>query len=93
MHDRLFARLGEQAVLRGDTPCLVSIERGVTVTYEVGDPKFYQSEVASTVDVANLLSATAPKPGDSLSVGSANYVIDGIAADNGHMVRCILRGG
>ena len=92
MHNRLFARLGEQAVLRGNTPCLANIERGVVVATEIGDPKFYQSEYAQVVDIANILSEHAPKPGDSLTVGTDNYLIDGIAADNGYLARCVLRG-
>lgn len=91
MHERLFARLGEEAVLRGSVPCRVNIEHGVTLQYEIGDAKFYQSEVATTVSVANIGSEHAPKVGDSLQVGVKTWVIDAIALDNGHMVRCVLR--
>ena len=94
MHDRLFARLGEQAVLRNTVPCNVNIERGVVVSYEAGDDKFVQSEYAAAVDVANIPSAVSPAVGDSLYTlanPSAVYVIDAIAADNGFMARCVLR--
>lgn len=91
MHERLFAKLGEGAVLRGNVQCLVNIERGVVVDYENGDDKFVQSEYAAVVDVANISSAHLPEPGDTLVVGTDSYVIDAIAANNGFMVRCVLR--
>lgn len=91
MHERLFARLGEEAVLRGSVPCRVNIEHGVVIQYEIGDAKFHQSEVAATVSVANIETKHAPKPGDALQVGAKIYVIDAIAADNGFMARCVLR--
>lgn len=93
MHNRLFARLGEQAVLRGFEVIEVNIEYGVVVNYDIGDDKFVQSEYAATVDVANILKSRNPRVGDTLQVGPKNYVIDAIAADNGYMLRCILRDG
>lgn len=95
MHDRLFACLGERAVttIRTGEPCVVNMEYGVTVNYEIGDDKFVQSEFATVVDVANIQNKYNPKPGDRLVVGSKNYVIDAIAANNGFMCRCILRNG
>lgn len=77
--------------MRGVVDCLTNIEHGVVVNYENGDDKFVQSEVAAVVDIANLSSTLKPLPGDSLSVGTDNYVIDAIASDNGYMVRCVLR--
>lgn len=91
MHDRLLSRLGEQAVLRLEESCLVNIEYSVVIDYELGDAKFQQSEYSATVDIANILKRHAPVPGDRLYVGDKSYVIDAIAADNGHMLRCILR--
>lgn len=91
MHDRLLTKLGEPAVLRGFTACIVNIEFGVVVNYETGDDKFVQSEYAAVVDVANISSALNPKPGDALQVGAKSYVIDAVAADNGHLSRCVLR--
>jgi hypothetical protein len=96
MHDRLLAKTGEQAVLRLDTPCRANIERGVQVTYEIGDAKFHQSEFAEVVDVANLPARLTPTPGDPLTViyadgSSESFVIDAIAANNGHLARCVLR--
>lgn len=92
MHSRLLSKLGEQAVLRNDTPCLANIERGVQVAYEIGDAKFYQSEYAAVVDIANLPADLNPTPGDSLEVEGETFVIDAIAANNGHLARCVLRG-
>lgn len=91
MHGRLLLRLGEQAVLRELEPCIVNVERGVTVQFEVGDAKFYQSETAAVVDVAHMLSENNPAPGDRLSVDGVAYVIDAIVEDNGYMARCVLR--
>lgn len=98
MHDRLFARLGEQAVLRGSHPCNVNFEFGVAVNYEIGDDKYVQSEFAATVDIANIKKLDAPQVGDSLQrldddgvTPLQAYIIDAIAADNGFMVRCVLR--
>lgn len=98
MHNRLFARLGERAVLRGVTEVTTNIEYGVVVNYETGDDKYVQSEFAATVDVANILKSHDPHVGDSLSVFAEDgvtvataYRIDAIAADNGYMLRCILR--
>lgn len=90
MHERLLARLGEQALLRAGEPCTVNIEYGVVINYETGDDKFALSEFAATVDVANIQNIHAPKPGDALTVGAKNYIIDAIAADNGFMSRCVL---
>lgn len=97
MHNRLFARLGGQAVLRGDHPCKVNIEHGVSVDYESGDDKFVQSEIAAVVDVANILKSDNPQVGNTLDeLGDdgitvvKRYTIDAIGSDNGYMVRCIL---
>lgn len=91
MHDRLLARLGEQAVLRGNVNCQANIERGVVVDYEQGDDKFQRSEFAAVVDIANLPAALNPKPGDSLVIGLESFTIDVVAANNGHLARCVLR--
>lgn len=101
MHERLVARLGDQAVLRGNVPCKANIEYGITVDYELGDDKYQRSEYAATVDIANILKQHNPTPGDALvmaldsdapgtATGTA-YVIDALAGDNGFMVRCVLR--
>ena len=91
MHDRLFTKIGDEAVLRGNVPCLINIERGVVVDYETGDDKFYRSEYSQAIDVANIPSKHNPKPGDTLTVGAKSYVIDVVASDNGYMNRCVLR--
>lgn len=91
MHNRLLARLGEQAVLRGAVACSVNIERGIVIDYENGDDKFQRSEYSAVVDIANVASSLNPKPGDSLTVGAESFIIDAVAADNGHLARCVLR--
>lgn len=101
MHERLIARLGDQALLRGNVPCTANIEYGIAVDYELGDDKFQRSEYAAVVDIVNILKQHNPTPGDSLvmalngdapgtATGTA-YVIDAIAGDNGYLTRCVLR--
>jgi len=92
MHRRLLTRLGEQAVLRGTEHCQVYVEIGVSVSYEIGEAKFYQSEYAGLVDIANIPEHLNPRPGDALTVGSKTYEIDALAGSNGYLSRCILRG-
>lgn len=99
MHNRLFAHLGEQALLRVIEPCVVNIEYGVVVNYESGDNKFTMSEYAATVDIANIQNTSAPAVGDSLNIlapdgitVAKHYIIDALASDNGFMSRWILRG-
>lgn len=84
MHERLFAHLGEEAVLRGDTPCRVNIERDVEVlgTY---------SEVAARRTLAHVPSSLNPKSGDTLVVGVKSYVLDGMESDDGYASRFYVR--
>ncbi|WP_454752071.1 hypothetical protein [Cupriavidus necator] len=91
MTDRILARLGEDAVLRGDTPCRVNVEHGVEVT---------QGDMVYNRTVATMAKATLAKSGDSLVFVDAEgtplpgqaYVIDSPAfQDNGYTVRHVLR--
>lgn len=90
MHNRLLTRLGGQAVLRGNVSVLANVEYGVVVNMEIGDDKFVRSEYAGMVDIANILSEHAPKPGDAFTIDGKTYTIDAIAADNGYLTRCVL---
>ncbi len=83
LHDRLMAKFAEPATIRGGAT-VVSMEHGVAVTGEYGEVTAYRS-------VATLPKGAGPKVGDTLIVGMASYVIDGIDADNGYVVRCVLR--
>lgn len=91
MHDRLLARVGDEAVLRGTVPCLINIEQGIVNDYEIGDDKFVRSEFSSSVKMANIPSKHDPKTGDTLTVGTETYTIHTVAEDNGYLRRCVLR--
>lgn len=84
MHDRLFALLGEAAVLRGDTPCRVNIERDAEVLGSY-------SEVSARRTLAHIPSSLNPKNGDTLVVGSKSYVLDGLESDDGYTSRFYVR--
>lgn len=83
MNARAFSRLGKDAVLRGDTPVKVIIERSVALTGEYG-------EVVSRRDVADMPSSATPKSRDSLQIGAQVRTIDTILEDDGLSVRCVL---
>ena len=83
MHQRLFARLGQEAFLRG-LPVIVILEHGVAVTGEYGQVAGYRS-------FATLPADPLPKVGDALVVDAANYVVDGIQGDDGSTTSVILR--
>lgn len=83
MHARLFARLGQEALLRG-LPTRVIIEHGVAVTGEYGN-------VAGYRNFAMLPAAMAPKVGDALTVGGQSWVVDGIEANDGYTISVVLR--
>ena len=83
MNSMTLSRLGKDAVLRGDTPVKVIIERGVALTGEYG-------QVVSRRDVADMTSSAAPKSRDSLLIGGLVRTIDTILEDDGLSVRCVL---
>lgn len=83
MHRRLFARLGQEALLRG-TPTRVIVEHGVAVTGEYGQVSGYRS-------FATIPAADAPKVGDALVVGAKTYTVESIDANDGDTVAVVLR--
>ena len=83
MHDRLFSRLGEQAVLHQQS-ITVALEHGVAISGEYG-------EVVAHRTVAMIPSAAVPVVGDALTVGQHSYVIDAIERNDGYTVRAVLR--
>lgn len=83
MHQRLFARLGREALLRGE-PTRAIVEHGVAVSGEYGQVVAYRS-------FATLASADAPKAGDSLVIDGKSYIVDSIDADDGYTTSCVLR--
>lgn len=83
MHRRLFARLGQEALLRG-LPTTVILEHGIAVTGEYGQVTGFRSFAAFP-------TGDLPRIGDALSVDGKNYVVDGIENDDGHTTNCVLR--
>ena len=83
MHRRLFARLGQEALLRG-LPTEVILEHGIAVTGEYGQVTGYRS-------FATIPAEDAPKVGDALVVGVNTYAVDAIDANDGHTVSVVLR--
>jgi hypothetical protein len=83
MHTRLFARLGQEALLRG-LPTVAIVEHGVAVTGEYGQVTGYRSFATLPVD-------PLPKVGDTLVVDTVSSVIDAIQENDGHTVSVVLR--
>lgn len=83
MHRRLFARLGQEAFLRG-LPTTVILEHGVAVTGEYGQVTGYRS-------FATVPASDAPRVGDPLVVDTTNYVVDAIQENDGHTISVVLR--
>jgi hypothetical protein len=92
--ERLLARMGEEALLRGTVQCRAHIEHGVEVQGSHG-------EVAFERVVATLQKSLLPRQGDTLAIGKtiddvwtpeASYVVDSPPfADNGYTVRVVVR--
>ena len=82
--DSLLARLGEEAVLRGDTPTRVNVQHRVEVVGEFG-------EMVLDKQVATLPLSAAPMEGDTLTVGAKSYVLDAYIDGNGYSVRHAIR--
>lgn len=83
MHRRLFARLGQEALLRG-LPTTVILEHGVAVTGEYGQVTGYRSFATLPVD-------PLPKVGDAMVVDAKTYTVDAIQENDGHTVSVVLR--
>lgn len=82
MHNRLFASIGKEAVLRAIDPCKVSITNGVGIAGEYGEISAYRT-------VAEILYAgiAKPKKGDALVVGDATYLLDAEMQDDGYTAK------
>lgn len=83
MHQRLFARLGQEALLRGLATTVI-VEHGVAVTGDYGQVTGYRS-------FATLPADPLPKVGDALVVDGKSWAIDAIQENDGHTVSVVLR--
>ena len=79
----ILAILGEDALLRGNTPCRVNIEHGIQVTDPDGMTVLERS-------VATIDAALKPKVGDALTHPDGRYRLDVETGNNGHSKRFIL---
>jgi len=78
-------RLGQDAfLLRGavSTPTRANVEFDVAVSTPDG-----YNEGAFMRDVVTLPSNTQPKIGDVVQIGADSYILDGLLANNGALVR------
>lgn len=83
--ERILARMGQDAFLRGTEPCRVHIARDVEVTGTYG-------EVVGKRDIATMLPIMAPKQGDALVIGAQSWIVDSPPfKDSGHLLKCVLR--
>lgn len=83
MHRRLFARLGQEALLRG-LPTSVIIDNAAQVYGEYGQATGYRT-------VATLPIDPLPRVGDALIVAGNTRVIDSIDVNDGYIVKAVLR--
>jgi len=93
LSDRILSRLGEDAILRGDTATRVNIQQKIEVAGEFG-------EMVLDKTVATIPKNLDPSEGDTLSVGKtvdgtwveeSAYVLDAYIDTNGYTVRYALR--
>lgn len=91
MHRSVLSRVGEDALLRGDTPCRVQVEKSVQVQFQIGEDKFRQSEIATVVDAISIPAKHAPKVGDQVYVmeSGETFKLDARLEDNGHLPRFV----
>ena len=85
MHERLFANLGEGAVLRVADNVRVSVEHGTAVSGEYGEVTGYRT----VVDI-HYAGVARPKKDDALVVGAATYKLDAALKDDGYTARWIV---
>lgn len=83
MHRRLFARLGQEALLRG-APTTAILEHGIAIAGEYGEVTGYRS-------AATLPTADNPRPGDVLVVDGKTWTIDSLQGNDGSSVDVMLR--
>ncbi len=83
MHARLFARLGQEALLRGQ-PTAALIEHGVEIIGEYG-------QIAGFRSVATLPVASEPKKGDALTVEGKTWILDAVDKNDGYTTDWVLR--
>lgn len=83
MTQRIFARLGQEATLRG-LPTQVILEHGVAMTGEYG-------EISAFRTVATLPAGDAPRLGDPLLIDGKLWTVDAILANDGYSIEVVLR--
>ncbi|MFZ9372245.1 MAG: hypothetical protein ACO25M_10280 [Limnohabitans sp.] len=82
--NRILARMGDDAVLRGTVDCKAHIDRDVQMTDREGN-------MFVATFVATISKDHAPEPEDDLTVGSESFVLETLIDDNGYSARFIAR--
>lgn len=82
LHARLFARLGEEAVLAG-VPCRVLLAHGVE---QLGD----YGRVVARVTVATISQSLVPAQGQTLEVLGSTYKLDALLRADAHVADYVL---
>ena len=87
MSQGVLAVMGEDSLLRGNTPCRVNIEHGVQV---VGMDTMREDNIVVERSVGTIDVSHMPKVGDALTHPDGTFRLDAIYADNGSNKRFIL---
>jgi len=82
--NRILARMGEDAVLRGTVNCKAHLDRDVQMTDREGN-------MFVATYIATISKDHAAEPEDSLSVGTEDFVLETLIDDNGFSTRFIAR--
>lgn len=84
--------LGEDAVLRGNTPCKVNVEHGVRVA-KLQESFSSEADLAHAMverDIATIANTYSPRVGDTLAHPNGTYRLDSVLEDRGAYRRFIL---
>jgi hypothetical protein len=96
MTESVLSLLGEDALLRGATPCKVNIEHDVQLTGMDGERASHRGDLYVNSDVITLAKRHNPKGGDSLKFmgtgphAGRSFRLETMIEDNGYSRRYIV---
>ena len=96
MTESVLSLLGEDALLRGATPCKVNIEHDVQLTGMDGERAANRGDLYVNSDVATIAKRHNPKGGDALKFTGAgphagrSFRLETMIEDNGYSRRYIV---
>lgn len=96
MSERILAHLGEDSVLRGESPVpprKISVKHGVQFTGYGSGTVASNGDLVVSKSVATIQVADNPQVGDTLVHSGVPYVLDVLHTDNGYTRQFILRSG